>query len=171
MGDLDFILRRRARVCTEESVRRLAEASEREAKENKMFVDQRSARRRRIMAAVDSGDDVAVEREVDAALRDGEAELAKPEPTPALDRLLDDVFGVNARINKTRVKIEGDTSDGRTLYFEVRLNPATNMLEAVDGLGTVWASAITIEGLAQKVYGCAVPQHGDDDVNERGTGL
>lgn len=102
-------------------------------------------RRERIMRAVDADDWTRVESEVTDAVVGG---------------LIRDLSG--QRVTSTKVKIEAETSDGRTVVLSTRLNTEDNMQEAVDGLGTVWASAATIEGLAAAVYGMRFdPLEGD----------
>jgi hypothetical protein len=80
-------------------------------------------------------------------------DLVEEEIARALTFVLEPSPKLDARIHRTEVEIKGHTTDGRKLHFDVRVNLESNMLEAVDRSGTVWASAVTIEGLASLIHG------------------
>lgn len=58
------------------------------------------------------------------------------------------------------------TECGRTMGTKMRLNMEDGILEVLAPSGTVWASAKTIEGLQQKLYGLTIEAKdlGDEDV-------
>lgn len=70
------------------------------------------------------------------------------------------------KITKTIVRIETQAVGGQHLHtFRVVLNVSDGILEAVDVMGKTRASAKTIEGLQQQLYGMAFEANdlGDED--------
>lgn len=68
----------------------------------------------------------------------------------------------------TGVRIDTQAAGGQHIHsFRVILNVSDNILEAVDATGKAWASAKTIEGLQQQLYGMTIETKdlGDEDVN------
>ena len=78
-----------------------------------------------------------------------------------VDGLAADLEKIGPRINATRIerRVVCEVGPPRGLrVFEIHINIEDGgILEAVDAVGRVWASAMTEEGLCQALYGMRLP--------------